>query len=44
MNQYKILFKYASRSRNQKFFEGLENILTNLGDLNNLLGGIKSLA
>ena len=35
MNQYKILFKYASRSRNQKFFEGLENILTNLGDLNN---------
>jgi len=35
MNQYKILFKYASRSRNQKFFEGLDNILVNLGDLNN---------
>ena len=35
MNQYKILFKYASRSRNQRFFEGLDNILTNIGDLNN---------
>lgn len=35
MSNYKILFKYASRSRNQRFFEGLDNILTNLGDLNN---------
>jgi hypothetical protein len=34
-NKYKILFKYASRSRNHKFFGGLENILNNLGDLNN---------
>jgi hypothetical protein len=35
MSNYKILFKYASRSRTQKFFEGLDNILNNLGDLNN---------
>lgn len=35
MNKLKILFKYASRSRNQKFFGGLENILNNLADLNN---------
>jgi hypothetical protein len=35
MEKYKILFKYASRSRNQKFFSGLENIIQNLGDLNN---------
>jgi hypothetical protein len=35
MSNYKILFKYASRSRTQKFFEGLDNILANLGDLNN---------
>jgi hypothetical protein len=34
-NKYKILFKYASRSRTQKFFVGLDNILTNLSDLNN---------
>lgn len=33
--KFKILFKYASRSRNNKFFIGLENILKNLGDLNN---------
>lgn len=35
MSNYKILFKYASRSRPQKFFDGLDNILQNLGDLNN---------
>jgi hypothetical protein len=35
MNKFKILFKYASRSRNYKFFSGLENIIQNLGDLNN---------
>jgi hypothetical protein len=35
MEKYKILFKYASRSRNQKFFIGLDNILSNLSDLNN---------
>jgi hypothetical protein len=34
-NKLKILFKYASRSRNHKFFSGLESILQNLGDLNN---------
>lgn len=33
--KYKILFKYASRSRNIKFFSGLDNILNNLGDVNN---------
>lgn len=35
MEKYKILFKYASRSRNHKFFSGLDNIIQNLGDLNN---------
>jgi hypothetical protein len=35
MEKYKILFKYASRSRNHKFFNGLQNILSNLGDLHN---------
>jgi hypothetical protein len=35
MSNYKILFKYASRSRNEKFFDGLDNILSNLNDLNN---------
>ena len=35
MSNYKILFKYASRSRNEKFFDGLDNILNNLNDLNN---------
>ena len=34
-NKYKILFKYASRSRNTKFFTGLDNILKNLFDLEN---------
>lgn len=34
-HKFKILIKYASRSRNHKFFSGLENILQNLGDLNN---------
>jgi hypothetical protein len=33
--KYKILFKYASRSRTQKFFGGLDNILNNLADLDN---------
>lgn len=32
--KYKILFKYASRSRNSKFFSGLDNLLLNLGNLN----------
>lgn len=35
MSNYKILFKYASRSRKEKFFEGLDNILNNLNDFNN---------
>lgn len=33
--KYKILFKYASRSRTQKFFHGLQNILDHLGDKEN---------
>lgn len=33
--KYKILFKYASRSRNLKFFNGLINIVDNISDLNN---------
>lgn len=32
---YKILFKYASRSRPEKFFEGLDTIVNNLRDLDN---------
>jgi hypothetical protein len=35
MIKYKILFKYASRSRTMKFFNGLDNILQNLSDLEN---------
>jgi hypothetical protein len=35
MKKYKILFKYASRSRTIKFFSGLENIIKNLSDLEN---------
>jgi hypothetical protein len=35
MKKHKILFKYASRSRTNKFFSGLENILQNLSDLEN---------
>jgi hypothetical protein len=35
MNKYKILFKYASRSRAIKFFSGLDNIIQNLSDLEN---------
>ena len=35
MKPYKILFKFASRSRSQKFFTGLDNIISNLADLNN---------
>lgn len=34
-HKYRILIKFASRSRPQKFFSGLDNILSNLGDLNN---------
>ena len=34
-DKYKILVKFASRSRANKFFTGLDNILNNLGDLNN---------
>ena len=34
-NQYKILFKYASRSRANKFFLGLDSILSNLSDKDN---------
>jgi hypothetical protein len=33
--KYKILFKFASRSRSNKFFAGIDNILSNLADLNN---------
>jgi len=33
--KYKILFKFASRSRTNKFFAGVDNILSNLSDLNN---------
>jgi hypothetical protein len=35
MRKYKILFKYASRSRAIKFFSGLDNIIKNLSDLEN---------
>lgn len=35
MSKYKILFKYASRSRSIKFFGGLDNILKNLSDIEN---------
>jgi hypothetical protein len=35
MKKYKILFKYASRSRAIKFFSGLDNIIKNLSDLEN---------
>lgn len=33
--KYKILFKFASRSRTTKFFAGIDNIISNLADLNN---------
>lgn len=33
--KYKILFKYASRSRREKFFEGLDNILELITDKEN---------
>jgi len=33
--KYKILFKFASRSRNYKFFEGLNNILNMISDHEN---------
>ena len=32
MNPYKILFKFPSRSRSEKFFIGLDNILNNIAD------------
>jgi hypothetical protein len=32
---YKILFKFATRSRADKFFEGLDNILDKVADKNN---------
>jgi hypothetical protein len=35
MNKRKILFKFTSRSRNEKFFKGLDNILSNIGDRDN---------
>jgi hypothetical protein len=35
MRKYKILFKYASRSRAIKFFSGLDNIIQNLSDVEN---------
>lgn len=36
MNEkYKILIKFASRSRPHKFFGGIDNIISNIGDLNN---------
>ena len=33
--QYKILFKFATRSRTEKFFEGLENIISMVADKTN---------
>lgn len=35
MNNYKILFKFPSRSRPDKFFKGLDNIINNLYDKEN---------
>lgn len=35
MNNYKILFKFATRSRPEKFFRGLDNILCNIHDKQN---------
>lgn len=35
MNNYNILFKFATRSRPEKFFKGLDNILSNIHDKNN---------
>lgn len=35
INPYKILFKYASRSRPQNFFRGLDSIVNNLSDKEN---------
>jgi len=37
MNNYKIIFKYPSRSRPKKFFIGLDNIINNLADKENYL-------
>lgn len=34
---YKILFKFPSRSRPEKFFKGLDNIINNLADKENYL-------
>jgi len=35
INKYKILFKFASRSRSKNFFSALDNILENISDLDN---------
>lgn len=35
IKQYKILFKFATRSRASKFFEGLDNILEKISDKEN---------
>lgn len=35
MNNYNILFKFATRSRPEKFFRGLDNILSNIHDKQN---------
>lgn len=37
MNNYNILFKFATRSRPEKFFSGLDNIINNLADKQNYL-------
>lgn len=34
---FKILFKYPSRERPDRFFEGLDNIFSHLSDMNNFL-------
>jgi ribosomal protein L7Ae-like RNA K-turn-binding protein len=35
--KYKILFKYSSRSRKNKFFVGLDNIISKISDKENYL-------
>ena len=35
VKKYKILFKFASRSRIHKFFSALDNIIENISDLDN---------
>lgn len=36
-NTYKILFKFASRSRNEKFFQSLDNIISKIDDKENYM-------